>query len=125
MGHITKFIVLLFVIVGSGCSRPNGHNLKTGSWRGEFTVEGNKKIPFNFVVEGEDPALKVFLINGEERAELDAVYTKSDSVVVPVSLYDALLIAKVDGDSLHGYFKKPIGQAGFAVWRGPQPGFQI
>jgi peroxiredoxin len=99
-------LILLFAFALAACTGVNRSRLNTGEWRGEFTVEGNKKIPFNFNVEGEAPALKVFLLNGDERAELDAIYTKSDSLVIPVNIYDALLIARVDGDSLHGYFRK-------------------
>ncbi|HWA35089.1 MAG TPA: TlpA disulfide reductase family protein [Cyclobacteriaceae bacterium] len=105
---MTRFNTLIFLIAltFAGCTGVNPE-LRSGEWRGEFTVEGNKKIPFNFSVEGGKPALpKVFLLNGEERAELDAAYINSDSVVIPVNIYDAVLIAKVDADSLHGYFRK-------------------
>lgn len=80
--------------------------LKSGEWRGEFYV-GNSRIPFNFLVErskGNVP--KIYLKNGEERALLDSIYFKGDSVVFPINLYDAFLIAGIQGDSLHGYLRR-------------------
>jgi peroxiredoxin len=106
MKYLNKVIFSL-ALIAIACSGVRKEKLTAGEWRGEFTVEGNKKIPFNFTVEaGPGETSKVFLLNGEERAELDAVTIQSDSIVVPVSIYDALLIAKADGDSLHGYFRK-------------------
>jgi len=60
-----------------------------------------------FQREGETPdALRVLLVNGEERAELDPVYKKQTRSSIPVTIYDALLIGRVQGDSLYGYFRR-------------------
>lgn len=80
--------------------------LQPGEWRGEF-ITGNHRIPFNFIVDGgKKGPVKVYLKNGEERALLDSVYFRSDSVIFPVDIYDAFLIAKINGDSLKGYFRR-------------------
>lgn len=80
--------------------------LKSGDWRGEFTL-GSTRIPFNFIVDRDNHGpLKVFLKNGEERALLDSVHFKGDSVVIPIDLYDTYLVANIQDDSLHGYFRR-------------------
>ena len=80
--------------------------LVSGRWRGEFRVSG-EKIPFNFLVEDVTSSRKkVFLVNGDERAPLDSVHYKGDSVIIPIDIYDALLIGKISGDSLKGYLRK-------------------
>lgn len=76
--------------------------LKQGMWRGEF-VTRDAQIPFQFEVK----EASVFLINGNERAELKPFLQKGDSVYMPVRLYDAVLAVKYTNDGqLAGRFKK-------------------
>ncbi|MFM8851239.1 MAG: hypothetical protein ACKOE5_12700, partial [Cytophagales bacterium] len=88
------------------CSTPATHELQVGNWRGEFILD-NHQVPFNFVVEDDTTALvKVFLTNADEKAPLDSIYYQGDSVILPIKVYDAVLIAKVESDSLKGFFRK-------------------
>ncbi len=102
--------------------------LQEGSWRGVFNTH-ESQIPFTFIVE-DDPAglIKVSLTNGEERALLDSVRYKRDSVILPIEVYDALLIGKLHGDSITGYFRKiQSGKQGipFKAVRGKAPRFEL
>jgi peroxiredoxin len=81
--------------------------LAIGKWRGEFLQNNNKVVPFNFSVEDDTAGtVKVFLLNAEERFALDSVQYVNDSVVINIDVYDATLRAKINKDSLSGYFKK-------------------
>lgn len=98
-------LALGLALLIAGCAATHKEELVSGAWRGEFTAN-DKKIPFNFVVETDAARIKVYLTNGAEKAALDSVYYKGDSVVIPVNIYDAVLIGKINGDSLHGFFRK-------------------
>jgi len=102
--RLTNLLFVATILVAASCSSETKPELAKGSWRGEFLVD-SKAVPFNFIVEGE-PASKVFLINGAERAPLDSIYYKADSVVINIDIFDALLIGKIEGDSLRGFFRK-------------------
>ncbi|MCA4895383.1 MAG: TlpA family protein disulfide reductase [Cytophagales bacterium] len=94
------------VALAASCSSPENHELQEGKWRGEFALETHR-VPFNFVVEDDTAALvRVSLLNADEKASLDSVYYKGDSVVIPINVYDAVLIGKAKGDSLKGYLRK-------------------
>jgi len=105
----TNHLVILYISALSflviSCGEPT-HSLQEGNWRGVFKANGTE-IPFNFIVE-DDPAglIKVSLTNGEERALLDSVRYERDSVILPIEVYDALLIGKLKEDTLIGYFRK-------------------
>lgn len=97
--------ILFFATVFLSCKEEPGY-LQIGTWRGTFDTQ-NIEIPFNFKVEDDTAGLvKVLLTNGEEKFQLDSVRYERDSVIVPIEVYDALLIGKLTGDSLTGYFRK-------------------
>jgi thiol-disulfide isomerase/thioredoxin len=79
--------------------------LKNGIWRGELTVQ-NKQAPFLFEIKfsGTDSA-SLTLINGAERVLFTDIKYVSDTLVVPIEAYDAVIKAKVtDGNRLEGHF---------------------
>lgn len=99
-------ILLLSITLFTTCTQNKISELKEGKWRGVFNFQG-AEAPFNFTVEDDTiGTIKVFLTNGSERFVLDSVRYERDSVIIPIEVYDALLIAKIDEDSLHGYFRK-------------------
>ncbi|NBP69270.1 MAG: TlpA family protein disulfide reductase [Cytophagia bacterium] len=103
-----KFILILLTSIFflNACTQNKFSELKEGKWRGVFTIQG-LETPFNFTVEDDTAGtIKVFLINGVERFALDSVRYERDSVIIPIDIYDAILIAKVKEDSLQGYFRK-------------------
>ncbi len=89
----------------ASCTKTN-EELYLGVWRGEFFIEG-KNVPFNFEVAKEDNARpRVYLLNGDEKAGLDSIYYRADSVVINIDIYDAILVGRVEGDEVKGYFRK-------------------
>ncbi|HZY79899.1 MAG TPA: TlpA disulfide reductase family protein [Cyclobacteriaceae bacterium] len=128
MNILTKlFFVVIIIVLTTSCSK-NNNELFVGPWRGEFWFEG-RTVPFNFEVASNGKGIpKVFLINGSERAELDSVYYRADSVVIDIDVYDALLIGKVEEGEVKGYFRKnQSGKQGipFIAKKGPTHRFDI
>lgn len=121
-------IGIIVLALGVSCSPGVREDLYLGAWRGEFLID-SKKIPFNFIVADESASLwRVYLVNGEERVPLDSVYYRSDSVVVDIDIYDAILIGKPEGDLLRGYFRKnQSGKQGipFVAQHGQDFRFQV
>ena len=98
--------MLAFIALFCGCSGTKPQELKTGWWRGEITLQG-QNLPFNFEVTqdstgGYDAALK----NLGEMLNLDDVTFQNDSVVFRMHIFDAELKAKMEGDSLKGFYIK-------------------
>ncbi len=79
--------------------------LKTGPWRGLIALQ-NQQLPFNFEVIKEGEKFSANLINGEEKILLDEITLKGDSVFIPLHIFDAALVAKIEGDKLNGTFLK-------------------
>lgn len=82
------------------------HELKEGVWRGVLDVQGND-LAFNFAVRKDSANnFNVFIKNASENLLLDEIAFDNDSVIMTLHIFDAVLKAKIDGDSLNGYFKK-------------------
>jgi thiol-disulfide isomerase/thioredoxin len=98
---LSVFALMLFASCHNG-----GKPLKEGRWRGVFTVPGHE-IPFIFEVSKANRELTVvYLINGAERVPLKNITYSNDSVNIPVDLFDAVLTAKLSGNSMSGKFRK-------------------
>jgi peroxiredoxin len=101
-----KYFLALTAVLVVACKSKEVTELQIGKWRGVFALSGENS-PFNFSVEDDTTGtIAVFLTNADERFKLDSVRYERDSVIIPVEVYDALLVAKVSNDSLHGYFRK-------------------
>jgi peroxiredoxin len=97
-----NLIVSVLVLFMLSSFQQNPEKLREGWWRGAFIVSENE-IPFLFEVERSgDGNTSVFLINGKDRFQLKDVVHKNDSVFIPVDLYDAVLKARLSGNSLEG-----------------------
>jgi peroxiredoxin len=98
---------LFFLMILSACTPRSGELWQDGIRRGELTVADNKQAPFLFEVKNANTdSTIVTLINGEERVPLTGITYSSDSVVIPVESFDALIKAKISGDSMTGLFLK-------------------
>lgn len=101
---IGSLVILITVVLLSCKDKPQ--RLSEGKYRGVFTTQ-EKQIPFNFSVEDDTAGtVKVFLWNAGEKTALDSVYYQRDSVVIPIYIYDAVLVAKIREGNLNGYFRK-------------------
>jgi thiol-disulfide isomerase/thioredoxin len=97
---------LFFLMILSACTPRSGEQ-QDGLWRGELAVADNKQAPFLFEVKNANTdSTVVTLINGEERVPLTGIAYSSDSVIIPIASFDALIKAKIAGDSMTGLFLK-------------------
>ncbi|NOT74119.1 MAG: TlpA family protein disulfide reductase [Cyclobacteriaceae bacterium] len=79
--------------------------LQTGIWRGVLDQQG-QKLPFTFEVENLDGKYLIYIRNAGEKLTLDEVKIDGDSVKMVLHIFDAELHAKVEGNSLHGFYLK-------------------
>lgn len=104
--NLTIFFVLGLLFCTNGVSA-FPQVLKSGPWKGEFLLEKGKTIPFMFSIssdaKGETYAT---LINGSEKVKLEKTVYKSDSVIIPIIDYNAVLVGEIKGDSLIGFYRK-------------------
>ncbi|MEH0155678.1 TlpA disulfide reductase family protein [Limibacter armeniacum] len=83
-------------------------SLTTGKWRAEIALnDGSHKMPFNFEVIGNGHDQKIFILNGEERLLLNELNFNGDSVTIPMHIFDAEIVAKVEEGKLTGNYRKP------------------
>lgn len=98
------FIPMLFTILILGaCTKSD--EVKTGIWRGIIPTKGGN-LPFNFEVIQDSSGYAVYILNGDDKLKMDKSFVKDDSLHIPMELFDAELIAKVDGDKMNGIFRK-------------------
>jgi peroxiredoxin len=98
---ISIFIVSVFLL--NSCKKSS--ELKTGIWRAVIPTKGGE-LPFNFDIQKETDGYSVVVLNGEEKLKMDKSFVKDDSLHIPMELFDAEIVAKVEDDKLSGYWKK-------------------
>ncbi len=129
--------MLLTIFLNSCIETPNQYEkLPPGNWRGILKlsdsemisdeaedlglIETDKKLidyfelPFNFIVEyDQNEEMKVFLINGEEKIEIDEIKygrdpaTAKDTVQFNFSEFDSYFDAFYEDNIIEGYWKVP------------------
>lgn len=97
------FILLISSIIFVSCK--NSIEVKTGIWRGIIPTKGGDLV-FNFEVQKEANQYTVFALNADDRLKMDSIYFKNDSIHIPIELFDAELIAKVEDEKMTGVFHK-------------------
>ena len=104
-------IKLLFcsTILLNACNS-HKNELKTGAWRGVLHIQ-DQRLPFNFEINRQGEGLfQVVLINAEERLEIDSVPYTGDSLEIPMYVFDAVIKAKNEGNTLSGLWIKPYAE---------------
>ena len=96
-------VLLLSAIVLFSCETKQ--ELQTGDWGGLVDVQG-QSLPMNFQVLKKDQAYQVLLKNLDEEILLDEVTMKGDSVIMFMHIFDTEIHAKIDGQTLRGYYIK-------------------
>ena len=93
-------LILCIVFIFSCKSKPE---IKSGLWRAEVpTATGI--LPFHILIENN----KAFAINADEKLAFDTLFFRNDSICLKMELFDAEIVAKVDGDQLEGVFRKKM-----------------
>jgi peroxiredoxin len=102
------FIFLLLVLVKNTFTEA-----QTTRWRATVQVE-NGVLPFGLELQKKTPnTYKAFILNAAERFETDEARISGDSLVIPISLFDAELVAKMSNNTLIGIYRKNRGRKSF------------
>ncbi|MCP9747886.1 TlpA disulfide reductase family protein [Lacihabitans sp. CS3-21] len=98
-----KKLLILLASVSLLFSCKSKPELKTGLWRAEVpTIAG--VLPFHIQVEKN----RAFAINADEKLAFDTLYFENDSLHLKMELFDAEIIAKVEGETMNGIFRKKM-----------------
>ncbi|MCE6988949.1 peroxiredoxin [Dyadobacter sp. CY323] len=105
MRLIICVVALLISITQIGCKSTSEANLKTGTWRATLSRD-NQQLPLLLdISKNQDgKTYQVFALNGEEKLELDTAYFENDSLVIPMQLFDAKIVAKAEESHLKGIY---------------------
>jgi thiol-disulfide isomerase/thioredoxin len=81
--------------------------LQTGFWRFVLKNDGGG-IPFNMEIVEKNKEYKAYLLNAEERLELETIVfsEKKDSIFIPLHVFDACLALKLEGKKMRGVYRK-------------------
>ena len=105
------FIFLLFALLIFACQSQTASTekppLKPGIWRAVLQSPGGE-LPFGIEIlaQADRAAYTVFVLNGEERLQLDTAVVEGDSVRFPMAIFDAEIKARISDSVLTGKYIK-------------------
>ncbi len=86
---------------------------QTTRWRADILIEGGT-LPFGLEIHKKtDKTFTVYILNASEKFQTDDAVLLGDSLVIPISLFDAEIVAKMTDDNLIGIFRKNKGRKSF------------
>ncbi|MEO6281882.1 MAG: TlpA disulfide reductase family protein [Dyadobacter sp.] len=109
MRYINWIVASLFLIVlpsyTSSFETTSGSTLKNGIWRATLARDTHRlPLLLDISKNPDNKTFSVFVVNGTERLKMDSTYIQDDSLVIPMQLFDAKIVAKQDGDHLKGRY---------------------
>lgn len=99
-----RIIVFTLGVLVLGCTKKEPAQLEMGVYRGVFEAEDSQQI--NFTFEVVSPIL-VKLHNAEEVIDIDEIEYKNDSVYMHLPVFESVLSASIDRNTLKGFYFKP------------------
>lgn len=105
-----KLILLLALatsqlLTSCGSSTSNDNTIQLGPWRVVLQAQG-QEIPFIMEAEEQNGKTVLYLVNADERILVDEIKEEGDSLKIRLHIFDADLIAKVEGDKMAGRFTR-------------------
>jgi thiol-disulfide isomerase/thioredoxin len=89
-------------------------NAQTTRWRATVMTDGGE-LPFGLELQKRaNNTYKVFVLNASERFQTDDATLTGDSLTIPISLFDAQIIAKMSANTLMGTFSKNKGRKSYS-----------
>ncbi|MFD2571589.1 TlpA disulfide reductase family protein [Spirosoma soli] len=82
--------------------------VKPGTYRAVLKTKGGE-LPFGLDIQpaaGDAKAYTVFALNGSERLKMDPATVQDDSLRIPMALFESELVAKIDGNTLRGVWRR-------------------
>ena len=106
-----RFIKLISICLLLFQSCSNEITPKLGEYRAEIKTKDNSILPFKFELINESNKLIMVVENDKETLIYDDIIFEADSLKILMPPYDAVIIAKVENESLHGrYLKEESGK---------------
>lgn len=103
---VESIIVILIITIFYSCKKDVGKiQLNEGYWRAEIFMQ-EQILPFNFEIIKDNGNYKGVLINSKEHIPLDEVEVVEDSVFIIMHIFDIELRAKINGNTLNGFYIK-------------------
>jgi thiol-disulfide isomerase/thioredoxin len=84
-------------------------------WRATIKTDGGE-LPFGLELKPlpkSKTKYSVYILNGAERFKTDEAEIKGDSLVIPIRLFDAEIVAKMGDKNLTGFYRKNKGRKSF------------
>ncbi len=103
---IAAVVLLSLPTACSGQSSPA--SVKPGQYRAVLKTSGGE-LPFGLDIQrnaAQPNGYTVFALNGNERLPMDPATVQGDSLRIPMALFDSELIAKIDGNTLRGVWRR-------------------
>ena len=97
-------LALTQLITSCNSTTSTDNTLQTGTWRVGLQRTDGVEIPFIMEAEEKSGKTVLYLVNGEERILVDELKQEGDSLKIRLHVFDADLIAKVNGDKMAGRF---------------------
>ncbi|WAC02116.1 TlpA disulfide reductase family protein [Lacinutrix neustonica] len=99
MRHL--LIAITTIIILSCKTETKKATLGVGLYRAELQINATEILPFTFKVKD---ANNLTVFNAEEEIEVDEITYRNDSVFIEMPVFEALLAAKMDKETLNGHF---------------------
>jgi len=108
MLHQAKRILPVFFFTLVGLSLFGQSQDPSGIWRAEVpTVAGMLPFRLELALQGSTP--KAWAINGDERLALDTPFFQRDSLHIPMEIFDAEIVVKIQGNQMNGVLNRKTG----------------
>lgn len=82
--------------------------VKPGTYRAVLKTKGGE-LPFGLDIQpvaDKAGSYTVFALNGSERLPMDPATVQGDSIRIPMALFESELVAKIDGNTLRGEWRR-------------------
>lgn len=105
MRLLLLFGILSFFILSTNSNAFADTPVKSGIWRATLSRD-KQKLPLILDISQnpDGKTLTVHIINGTEKLKMDSSYFQNDSLVIPMMMFDAKIVAKSTGDELKGTY---------------------
>ncbi|MGF7218446.1 thiol-disulfide isomerase/thioredoxin [Spirosoma lacussanchae] len=108
MKKIVSFgAIALLIATAMACSgQSESTTVAPGQYRAVLKTRGGD-LPFGLDIQpGQAAGYTVFALNGSERLPMDPAMVQGDSIRIPMALFESELVAKIDGNTLRGVWRR-------------------
>src|SRR5450631_3571708 len=113
-GSIIYIVINLFLFPVVNANplpvQPVRPTLSSGIWRGEIRRSDGHLIVFNFTIRQSAGKIRITIINGKERLQVDDIHQQGDSVFIEMPFFDSHFALRISAEQrLEGNWIKNYG----------------